>query len=197
MINSFFCVSTNGDACLGLLNSVSITVENSFHFIIGTVQAPRFGSGNSFLNLQEAHLPLLRLQLPFLWEGRAVCLQILADICTYVFPDPIYQYNSYGRTMNISQDPPSLAALILSFFCLIWVCFKATFPTLSSVKNTALSALVPREVPLTWYAAEQRTKHQFSQQPAIRQVEVFFKQQTLIEKTFKESQMAFTDSELN
>jgi hypothetical protein len=44
---------------------------------------------------------------------------------------------------------------------------------------------------------EQRTEHQFSQQPTMRQVGVFFKPQTVIEKTFKESQMAFTGSEQN
>lgn len=75
--------------------------------------------------------------------------------------------------MNISQDPPSLTALTLFFFCLIWALFKATFLILSSVKNTAPSALVNREAPLRWSAVEQRTGHQFSQQPAIRQVEYF------------------------
>lgn len=75
--------------------------------------------------------------------------------------------------MNISQDPPSLAALILSFLCLIWVCFKATFPIPSCVKNPALGAFVNREVPLRWCTAEQGAENQFSQQQQWGKVEYF------------------------
>lgn len=45
---SFCSASGNCDLGLGPLHSISIAVENSFHFIIGTVQAPHFGSEKSF-----------------------------------------------------------------------------------------------------------------------------------------------------
>lgn len=86
---------------------------------------------------------------------------------------------------------PSLAASILSFLCLIWVYFKASFSILSSVQSTLVNGEVYSKV---MYSGT-KNGASFSRQPAMKQVGVFFKQQTLIEKTFKETQMA--DSELN